>query len=298
MRGRWIPLALSMLLLISGCGAKQSEQARYQVCFLSESGNLEGAAVQGESRTLPPGRGAVEGLMQLLLTGPETDGLRSPFPEDTGLRWWRVEDGVAIIDLTEPYGGLTGVDLSLADSCIVLTLCQLDSVDAVYLTVEGKPRPFRDRVIGPGDLLLDNGVGRPEEVELQLCFPCQGGLDWESRSMKLSVGDQPAVAAVRALLEGPSSAGLYFAAPEGTQLLSLRQEKKIFDIDLSWMWLQGEEDPLRVLALASTLDRIEPGARLRLWVEGEPLESWGGLDLTHPIGAPERGEIEPEEKTG
>ena len=61
-----------------------------------------------------------------------------------------------MIDLSEAYGGLSGADLTLADGCIVLTLCQLSEVERVYLTVEGRPRPFRDQLLSAADFLLEN----------------------------------------------------------------------------------------------------------------------------------------------
>lgn len=286
-------LLLALSLLLTGCGSRSETLTQYGVCFLSDGGSETGAALENEMRTLPAGRGAVDGLMRILLTGPESDGLVSPFPADTKLRGWRVDQGIALIDLTEPYGDLSGVDLTLADSCIVLTLCQLDSVDAVYLTVEGSPRPFRDRVISPADLLLDNGAGQPERLDLTLFFPREGELFSESREVRLTVGDKPAVAAVQALLEGPDTPGSYFVAPENTRLLSLRREKDLFILDLSGQWFQGEEDPLRVLALAATLEHLEPGTRLKLTVEGQVLDVWGGLDLSRPVSAPAPAEAEP-----
>ena len=287
-------LLLALLLtFLPGCGEKEpAPVAQYAVCFLSSGGSDNGAALGSEERTLPAGRGAVDGLMRMLLSGPERDGLVSPFPDNTQLRGWRVDKGIALIDLSEPYGDLSGVDLTLADSCIVLTLCQLDSVDAVYLTVEGSPRPFRDRVLSPADLLLDNGSGQPEGLELELFFPRDGELYPESREVRLAGGDKPAVAAVQALLEGPDTPGSYIVAPEGTRLLSLRREKDVFLLDLSGQWLQGEEDPLRVQAIAATLVRLEPGTRLQLMVEGQELDRWGGLDLSLPVAAPVPAEAE------
>ena len=102
--------------------------------------------------------------MALLLSGPESDRLVSPFPPGAALRRWSLDDGVADVDLSEAYEGLSGAELTLADGCIVLTLCQLEEIEAVYLTVEGHPRPFRDQVLTPEDFLLNNVMtGEGEE---------------------------------------------------------------------------------------------------------------------------------------
>jgi germination protein M len=286
---RLLPLLLALALLCTACGggrsARRTTQSQYAVYFLSDTDTAQtGETALGlEYRTLPQGKGGVAGLMSLLLSGPETMGLRSPFPQGLTLRSWRIEDGLVTLDLSEAYGGLSGVELSLADGCIVLTLCQLESVERVYLTVEGRPRPFRDRVYTPSDFLLDNGSDGPAEAQAELWFLQGDGLAAEERTLSLAVGDQVAVAALQALLEGPESVELSPVAPAETQLLSLTEQDNLFTVDLSAQWLEGEEDPNRLWAMVRTLTALEPEAKVLFQVEGQSLEHFGGLDLTEPL---------------
>lgn len=282
-------LVLLAALLCAGCAPQPasgtSPEGQYSVYFVSGQGSADSGALACEFRTLPPGRGAVDGLLRLLLAGPESPGLESPFPQGTTLRSWRVEGDQAVVDLSEAYGGLSGVDLTLADSCIVLTLCQLPGVHAVYLTVEGRPRPFRDKVLHASDLLLENSPDGPSEQEITLWFPSGEELTPESRLLRLAVGDDPAVAALQALLAGPETSGLRPICPEGTELLSLDRDGVRLTVNLSGEWLEGKEDAAFVHAVADTLAALEPGAEVSFQVEGEPLKRFGGVDLTQPIRA-------------
>ena len=61
--------------------------------------------------------------------------------------------------------------------------------------------------------------------------------------------------------------------PEGTALLSLTVEEERYVVDVSGSWLEGEEDPRRIQAIAATLAEWEPEARVELLVEGQPAES-------------------------
>ena len=159
MSRRIAALLLLLGLLCAPCaGGTGEKEGRYSAYFLNAQGRGDDAALGWESRETPEGAGEVEGLMALLLGGPVSDELRSPFPQGTLLRGCGVTDGVASVDLSEAYEGLSGVGLTLADGCIVLTLCQLEGVESVYLTVEGHPRPFRDQVLSPRDFLLDNEI--------------------------------------------------------------------------------------------------------------------------------------------
>lgn len=151
-----IALALALSLLLVGCagggGDGERKPGECTLWFAAAHGSPQSAALGSETRTLPTG----ESLLPLLFQGPQSEELTSPFPAGTALRGSRVEDGTAYVDLSEAYGGLSGAELTLADACVVLTLCQLDGVDRVYITVEGEPRPYRDQVLSPDDFLLDN----------------------------------------------------------------------------------------------------------------------------------------------
>ena len=280
-------LFLAMCLLLSGCAREEHSDAppegQYTVYFAATQGNAEGSALGYEFRTLPAGKGALEGLVRLLLSGPESAELTSPFPQETSLRSWREEDGVAFIDLSEAYGGLSGIDLTLADSCVVLTLCQLDSIEAVSLTVEGAARPFRAQILRPEDLLLDNGGKGPETVEAELWFFSGEGLERENRTLKLAVGDDPVIAAVQTLMKGPETSGLSDACPQGSQLLELKRNGTSVSVDLNGTWAEGEQDVRKLYAIVNTISGMVPGAEVRFLVEGQPLEKYGGLSLAEPL---------------
>lgn len=165
-RKSWL-LVLALSLLCTSCISPgiggdpgEGEYAVYYAVGPREDGSFGGrtdsAALQYEYHTLPEGSGEVEGLFALLMARPEDPELVASIPAGITLRSWSQEDGILNLDLSEAYGDLSGVELTLADSCIVLTLCQLPEVKAVYLTVEGRPRPFRDQVLSASDFLLDN----------------------------------------------------------------------------------------------------------------------------------------------
>ena len=154
-----LALALALSLLLVGCagggGDGERKPGEYLLWFAAAHGSPQSAALGSEARTLSAG----ESPLPLLFQGPQSEGLTSPFPDGTALRSSRVEEGTAYVDLSEAYGGLSGAELTLADACVVLTLCQLDGIERVYITVEGEPRPYRDQVLSPEDFLLDNSLG-------------------------------------------------------------------------------------------------------------------------------------------
>lgn len=169
MRRKWLTLSLALLLFCASCTPAAQEETsppegEYSVYFLRSDQPLEGRPSLGadsgyfgrEFRPIPEGEEAEAALLALLMAGPEEEGSRSPFPAGTRVRAWHREENRVSVDLSEAYSGLAGVELSLADGCIVLTLCQLEGVEEVYITVEGRPRPFRDQVYTKEDFIENN----------------------------------------------------------------------------------------------------------------------------------------------
>ncbi|NLX90446.1 MAG: hypothetical protein GXZ07_02460 [Firmicutes bacterium] len=81
-----------------------------------------------------------EGLIQELLKGPREGALKRIIPEGTRLLGLRIEKGVAFVDFSQDitaanYGAETE---SVLVNSIVLTLTQLEEIEAVQIMVEGK----------------------------------------------------------------------------------------------------------------------------------------------------------------
>ena len=87
-----------------------------------------------------------EALLSALLSGPTQEGLTSPFPRGVTLRQWSWSEdqpGVLQVNLSEQYGALTDVSLTLADYAIVLTLSQAEGVEGVEISTEGHSASYR-----------------------------------------------------------------------------------------------------------------------------------------------------------
>ena len=154
MKRRWfLSCAALLILVMAACSAVHAPNntQSLQLYFLSTDEN--GPAIVGQSS--PDVEATPESLLQALLAGPENDKLRSPFPQGLSLRGSKLNEGRLIVDFSEQYGGLTEVSLTLADYCVVLTLCQLEEVTSVEITVSGRPLPYRShQTLTPDDAIL------------------------------------------------------------------------------------------------------------------------------------------------
>ena len=128
MRPAALLAALALALSLSGCGGSgDSSGVLLYFCADPARGTPHGPAIRSQPYQGPGGAG-VEELVDALLSGPTQGGLTSPFPEGLTLQGWSLEDGLLTLSLSEQYGGL-------AD--LVLTLSQVDGVDAVQIQSAG-----------------------------------------------------------------------------------------------------------------------------------------------------------------
>lgn len=151
-------LLAAVLLLLPACADPEADEGL--LLYFPTDSYFEGSALGSQPVTLPEGQAPEAALLRALLAGPTQEGLRSPFPAGVTLRSWHISDGILLVNLSEQYGGLSGISLTLADYSITLTLCQLEHIDGVSITVENDPIPFRYRqTLTAADLIADARPG-------------------------------------------------------------------------------------------------------------------------------------------
>ena len=137
-------LLLSLLCACAAQHAQEMDENGYELYFLSDPNSAGGGdAIRAQEKRLVldgamETEDCVRALLEALLAGPDEPSLSSPIPEGTALKSLKVSGRRAQIDLSAQYARLTGIDLSLADYCITLTLTQLPNVNAVSITADGR----------------------------------------------------------------------------------------------------------------------------------------------------------------
>ena len=155
MKRCFLALSVLIVLALAACAAVRSPDDAQQLQLYFASTENHGPAIVGqpyEGEESP----TAEQLIAALLSGPTGEGLRSPFPAGLSLRGLSLEEGHLTVDFSEQYGGLTDVSLTLADYCVVLTLCQLDGIDSVEITISGQSTPYRShQVLTAAEVMLE-----------------------------------------------------------------------------------------------------------------------------------------------
>lgn len=277
-----LPAVLLCALLLVGCAAarQETDDGGYALYYLSDPALSAGAdaIAEAEARYLPPEGMTTEdcarALVEQLLSAPEEASLRSPVPEGTQLQSLRISGRRARLDLSGHYARLSGVDLSLADYCITLTLTQLEDVNAVSITANGRELPYRTtQVLLAADTLLsshESGL-RPITVLLYFFEEQTGALRAEQQTLALYEGQTRVSAVLDALIEGPEDASLAALVPKELSVLSSRTEEGVCYLSLEAETLPADaaRQGLVLESIARSISSLSGVEEVQLMLGGE-----------------------------
>lgn len=296
-----ISLVLGCAVLLGcgcACAARQAaeQDEAYDLYFavrdLSSAGSGDAISTEASPVRKDDGRSTQElaaTLMDQLLSGPSRENLKSPIPAGTALLSVTIDGSRAQVDLSSPYGTLSGVALTLADYCITLTLTQLPEIQTVSVTVRGQELAYREnQSFSAEDILLSSNEDVVGTVDVTLYFLDDSGrLTSENRTLELYEGDTQAGVLTRALEDGPKDKALHSALPEGFTIQSVWQEEDICYVNLPSSAIKeiapGADLKTAIDVLARSLRSLNAVAEVKILVDGEFADTYGGVDIRQPF---------------
>jgi len=286
---RLLVLLAALALLLAACAAPPEERSGdgytlYLAARLEDSDG--GDAIRTRTCRVDGGdtmttAALAEALVTELLESRDELELRSPFPPGTALQKLTVAGGRALVDLSESYARLSGIDLSIADACLTLTLTQLDGIYAVRITANGRELPYRQtQLLTAADALLSSGedVIRPIDVSLWFLDTATNELRSQQQTLALYEGQSRVSAVADALKRGPAGDDtLRTLLPEDFSILSARTEDGTCYVNLNERAPLSIDEASRAQAMESlsrsilSLSGVE---EVQYLVDGEPMPQW------------------------
>ncbi len=181
---------------------------------------------------------------------------------------------------------VAGIDLTLADYCVTLTLTQLDGVNAVSITSGGRELPYREtQTLTAADPLLSmrEDALRPITVSLYFLDPTSGALRAEKRALALYEGQTRVNALLEALAQGPESDALAPLLPEEFTVLSARVEEGTCYLNLPSDADLGISPRQTVESLVLSLCSLDTVERVQIVVDGEIVPQLNGVNAGEPL---------------
>ena len=312
MKRRIVTLLLAALLLCTaaGCGEKnaadgtENTSAYLRLYCPAELGEKNKSAGGGDAvngipiswkqvRSDDRGRQQqAQYIMELLLGGCTDKDFICPVPKGTAVNSCTVTGGTVSVDLSREYEQLVGVERTIADYCITLSLMQLDGIYAVRLTVNGLlPEGRTNGVYTSAEVLLTSPEDIVRTVKVTLYFPTGGGtLTGEERRLTVYEGETVAQAVVKALAERPmdSYAGSEQLLPEGFAVLDTKVEDGTCYLNLAGsvtaLLPEDSTDQERMIqGLVDSLCSLEDVSQVQLMVDGEYQMMLGCVPISRPL---------------
>ena len=128
-----------VLTLLCGCGNWLPGKKAVLFYYLRSDITYTGSngVIAAEIPDNPDGSADLIQLLEQYLTGPEHDGLRSPFPEGILLLKAEQYEGTVYLEFNDRLASLSGMDLTLACACITKTCLNLTDATSVSICAEG-----------------------------------------------------------------------------------------------------------------------------------------------------------------
>lgn len=293
-----IALLAAAFLLLSGCSlppflsflhrADAAEPAEGVLIYrLTDTGSA-GELIRAETVPVAGDTAPDIDLLLSLFTGDAADDtLRSALPDGVTVAGWTLSNGVVTLELSGEYWSLPQMDRTATAFCAALTLCQLESVEAVTVTAGGE---VAFTGLTEADALLDAADSDPFVRQLRLYFADADGryLMSEYHSLTLDEETSPERYVVEELLRGPNGAELHSVLPAGTELRSCRTEGGVCTVDLSAAFYDNRpdtalEERLCIYSLVDSLTALSGVDSVQILVEGQPVDAYAFRPLSEPL---------------
>jgi germination protein M len=289
--------ALLISAALSACGGEEPSGRTVGVYYavnLTEQDALAGLITQREEVALPDGSNPLDFALRAMRETPGNPALRSVFTQ-SGARVLNVteEDGCAVISLSEEFAGVTGLNRTVAEYCMLQTAIQFEGITAIRWVLSGASAQSGESsaVISAGDF-----IDAPLELvsarhTIKLYFADEDyRLVPETRSVVMRESESPEWyrQVVEGLIAGPFSGGLNPVIPEKTRLLSVTTDNRVCAVNLSRDFMSpvtgsSREARTAVLALVNSLTELPGVVFVKIRVEGEDVGDYFGSDLSLPL---------------
>jgi germination protein M len=284
-------IILSMLLTscksLTGEGASTTDSLSvYRV--LKKNYQTSGELVRAERITVSEGDDYLQKAILTLNSPTEDPMLQRAFPDGVDIISSELENGMLSLTMTKEYLKLSGIEKTLADYCIALTLCELEDVVSVTIFVDGKAVATG---LSEDDAMLYDAEAVPYEKLLRLYFPVKGGgyLSSEYHTLTVDIGVPIERYIIEELLRGPYDNSLYSGIPEGVSLISVSTEDDLCTVDFSEEFfdnrsVSSEDVALAVYSVVNSLTSLPEITSVKILIDGKTVDKYGDISLSEPLG--------------
>lgn len=135
-RNVYFILAVLLMLSFPGCSGKDNtieRPADFYYCTSSISFDTALGVIASETREIAILEQDLTALINHYLCGPKASNLTSPFPSGSAVLWINQSDSEITLVMNQQFTQLTGLNLSLACSCLSKTIFSFSDVESITI---------------------------------------------------------------------------------------------------------------------------------------------------------------------
>lgn len=286
---RMILLILAALLLCA-CSAPQDPGSFY---YRNDEIRYDGSngVIASEVRDIAQLRADPDALWAAYFSGPEDADLVSPFPRDTQVISWKQDGGTLLLQMNHSFSELSGIDLTVACSCIARTAFDIIGVDAVQIYVDGALLNGAQQIeITSGQLHLADDSADRLQTDLTLYYADDQLRYLSGYDISINPATQENIAAhlVELLMEAPAGYDMVSVIPRETKLLDCTVADGTCTLDFSQefesnAYYLSYAQRLTLMSIVNTLTQLEDVDRVEFYVEGSMIVHYRNLSISKPL---------------
>ena len=280
---KWIAALLTVVgvLLFSACSARE-EEAGYDIQLYCIDNTESTLIVRGYDLKAEQPEEQVEEVLKVLAMVPEKLEYKAPLAMGFGVLGYELESGALSLNVDSDYQKLSNTSEVLVRGALVSTLCQLEGVEQVAVTVEGSP--LYDALGNPIGVMQANQfihnpgkeIGNYETVYLTLYFTnAEGtGLIAVNREKGYNTNIALDKLVVEELLAGPSAAvsGVYPTINPATKVISVLTKDGICYVNLSAEFLNQVTKAtadVTMYSIINSLSELNTVEKVQIAIDGD-----------------------------
>lgn len=282
---RTVSLCILLIMVCSlfGCTPREPMQ-KVTFYYLNDSRTILEAEVKEipQTKYLNDTAGIV---IAELLQGPDSEFLHSPFPEGTSLNSLSLDNRLVKIDLNNKFKFDKEINALFARTSIVRTLCDLNGIDRVQITVAGKPLTAVDGtkigILQKSDFIDDSElvVADYKAVVLYFADEHEQYLTPEHRTVIVNAKESLENVLVNELIKGPENDKLLKTVPESTKVLSIETKEGICFVNLSKEFKTehpggSSAETMTIYSIVNTLTELSHIEKVQFLIEGQKEEEY------------------------
>ncbi len=297
MMKKMLYIILSVLLLLTGCGLSNSDSATgTQKSVMVYFANAEGTDLVSVETTVPDKtiQELPRFVMEKLIEGPTATDMSRSVRAGTKLLSVSTENTLAKVDLSKEFYHEESILDVLSIASIVKSLCSINGIDRVLVTIEGQPLVSPDGtvqgILKETDVVFVADTLMEDEANITLYFSDANAenLIPEIRRVKLRRGDSLEKLVMQELIRGPESQDAGATVPTETKIRSIETKDSVCFVNLSSEFvtknpsgISGER--MTVYSIVNSLTELSDVDKVQFLVEGEKKDVYLHMTFNEPI---------------